>query len=92
MREFSARVRFYLDHRWAPNRFSAHLDGELAGRQRGRMNRHLAECAECRGAFGGLSAVVDALRQLPSAQPARTPAQLAAAVRIELGDPPNSGR
>jgi anti-sigma factor RsiW len=84
------RVRFYLDHRWAPDRFSARLDGELTAGQRRRMERHLGECAECRRVFAGLAAVVEALRQLPAARGGPEPAQVAASVRIEIGDPPNS--
>ncbi len=88
MRESFARVRFYLDHRWAPDRLSAYLDGELPAPARGRMERHLGECADCNGAFAGLSVVVDALRSLPAVRPAVTPAQLARAVRARIGEPP----
>jgi len=90
MRGVFAQVRFYLDHRWAPDRFSAQLDGELSAPQRGRMNRHLSECVECRLAFAGLATVVEALRQLPPAQAVRTPAQLAASVLVQLDGPPDS--
>jgi anti-sigma factor RsiW len=89
MSEASDRVRFYLDHRWAPGRFSAQLDGELRAPQRGRMERHLRECVECRRAFAGLSAVVEALRRLQPPQPARTPAQLVASVLVRFDGPPN---
>ena len=88
MREFLARMRFRLDHRWAPDRMSAHLDGELPAQQRGRMERHLGECAECRRLFAGLTAVVDALHRMPPAQGARTPAQFVASVRVRLDEPP----
>ena len=88
MRKLYARVRFRVDHRWAPDRFSAQLDGELSAPQRVRMDRHLGECSKCRGMFSGLTAVVTALRQLPAAQPARAPGRFAAAVRIRLGEPP----
>jgi anti-sigma factor RsiW len=88
MQRLSARVRFYLDHRWAPDRFSAQLDGELSPAQRSRMNRHLAECVDCRLAFAGLSAVVHALRELPPAQGARSPVQFAASVRVRLSEAP----
>jgi anti-sigma factor RsiW len=88
MRELFAHVRFRLDHRWAPDRFSAHLDGQLPAPERDRMERHLGECVECRRVLAGLTAVVRALHQLPSAQPARTPTQFVAAVRVQLGDSP----
>jgi anti-sigma factor RsiW len=88
MRVFFAGIRFRLDHRWAPDHMSAHLDGELPAPERGRMERHLGECVGCRGVFAGLTAVVEALRRLPAAQPACGPAQVAAAVRIRLGEQP----
>ena len=82
MHGFSARLRFRIDHRWAPGHMSEELDGEMPARQRQRMARHLAECAECRHVFAGLTAVVDALHHLPSASGRRYVAQLAASVRI----------
>jgi anti-sigma factor RsiW len=88
MSGFSDRVRFYLDHRWAPDRFSAQLDGELAAPQRSRMERHLGECRECRGVYAGLTAVVEALHHLPAVRAAPEPARLAASVRVRLGAPP----
>ena len=90
MRERLARIRFRLDHRWAPDRMSAHLDGELPSPQRDRMQRHLGECVKCRRTFAGLTLVVETLRRLPAAQPARTPAELAASVRVRLGQPPGA--
>jgi anti-sigma factor RsiW len=89
MRVLFTRVRFVLDHRWAPRRFSAQLDGELPAPERARMARHLGECIECRRAFAGLTAVVEALRHLPPTQPARAPARLAASVLAALGEPPS---
>jgi anti-sigma factor RsiW len=88
MRVFFAGIRFRLDHRWTPDHMSAHLDGELPAPERGRMERHLGECVECRGVFAGLTAVVEALHQLQAARPACRPAQFAAAVRVRLGESP----
>jgi predicted anti-sigma-YlaC factor YlaD len=88
MRESFVRLRFRLDHRWAPDRFSAQLDHELSPAQRSRMARHLGECVECRQAFAGLAAVVEAMRRLPPVQPAVTPAQFAASVRVRLAESP----
>ncbi|HSC03835.1 MAG TPA: zf-HC2 domain-containing protein [Solirubrobacteraceae bacterium] len=67
---------------------SAYLDGELRELRRSRMERHLGECVECRRAFAGLTAVVEALRRLPAAQSVREPAQIADAVRVRLGEQP----
>jgi hypothetical protein len=64
MREFSSRLRFWRDHRWAPDRMSAYLDGELAGRRRRRMEHHLGECRECPRLVAGLRLVIDALHRL----------------------------
>jgi anti-sigma factor RsiW len=83
-----ARIRFRMDHRWAPDHMSAHLDGDLPAPERGRMERHLGECVECRGVFVGLTAVVEALHRIPAVPPARTPVQFAAAVRVRLIEPP----
>ena len=88
MREFSARIRFRLDHRWAPDRMSGHLDGELPAAQRDRIQRHLGQCAECRRVLAGLTVVVEALRKLPAAPSAQAPAQVAASVRVRLDQPP----
>jgi anti-sigma factor RsiW len=88
MRALVARMRFRLDHRWAPDHMSAHLDGELAGPQRARMVRHLGACVECRGMFGSLTAVVEALHRLPAQQDAPDPARLAASVRVRLDERP----
>lgn len=84
MRELVARMRFRLDHRWAPERMSAHLDGELAGSQRARMERHLGACVECRRVLRGLMTVVEALHLLPDEQDPLDPAHLAASVRVRL--------
>jgi anti-sigma factor RsiW len=88
MREFSVRLQFRLDHRWAPDRMSAFLDGELRASQRSRMQRHLGECPECHRVFGGLSVVVDALRHLPAAPGGHDRVQFVTSVRRRLGDPP----
>jgi anti-sigma factor RsiW len=88
MREFTAKLRFRLDHRWAPHHMSEELDGELPARRRGRMARHLGECVECGRLFAGLTLVVDALHRLPAAEDGPDVAQLAASVRIRLNQPP----
>jgi anti-sigma factor RsiW len=84
MREFSANLRFRLDHRWAPDRMSDELDGELPARRHRRMARHLGECAECRRLFAGLTVVVDALHRLPTASGGPDAAEFAASVRGRL--------
>jgi len=68
---------------------SAYLDGELAGRRRRRMERHLAECGECHWVFGGLKLVTDALRRLSPPQGGGA-LRLADSVRLQLSEPPDS--
>jgi anti-sigma factor RsiW len=87
MRAFLSRVAFWRDHRWAPERMSAYLDGELLARQRQRMERHVGECSVCRRLLGGLRLVVDALQRLPTPEGGRDPVQLAGSVRARLGEP-----
>jgi anti-sigma factor RsiW len=90
MHKFLARIRFRRDHQWAPDRMSEYLDGELRPQPRTRIERHLAECAECRRLIAGLTRLVDALHRLPAPEPARDPVRLAAAVRVRLEEPPAS--
>jgi anti-sigma factor RsiW len=78
------RLRFARDHRWAPEHLSAYLDSELAPRARARLERHAAECPECRGALGGLRRMIGLLHRLPPAGGAPDVQDLAAAVRARL--------
>ncbi len=45
-------------------RLSAHLDGELEGREARRVLRHLARCPHCRELLQSLGRAVDGLRAL----------------------------
>jgi len=45
-------------------RLSAHLDGELKGREGKRVLRHLARCHHCRELLRSLTRAVDSLRTL----------------------------
>jgi predicted anti-sigma-YlaC factor YlaD len=45
-------------------RLSAHLDGELRGREAKRVLRHLARCPHCRELLQSLARAVDNLRAL----------------------------
>jgi anti-sigma factor RsiW len=89
MNEFFQRVRFRRDHRWAPVQMSGYLDGELAGSRRGRMERHLADCPECRRLLAGLRQMLDALHRLPAPTGATDPFQMADSVRRRLSEPPD---
>ena len=48
-------------------RLSAHLEGELRGRQAKRVLRHLARCPHCREALRTLARAVSGLRALGEA-------------------------
>lgn len=83
-----SQLRFWRDHRWAPDRMSAYLDAELAPRGRERMQRHVSECPECRRLLAGLGLVVDGLRSLPSPESDTGAVQIAAAVTAQLSERP----
>jgi anti-sigma factor RsiW len=89
MSEFSNRPRFEGDHRWAPGRMSAYLDGELSERGRTRIERHLGECAECRRLLAGLRLLLGALHRLPTPAAEADAVRLAASVRLRLNEPPS---
>jgi anti-sigma factor RsiW len=83
MREIMSELRFRRDHRWAPDRMSAYLDRELSAHRRGRMERHVAECRECRRLAAGLSLVIGALHRL-TAPDGGGALRIAASVRVRL--------
>jgi anti-sigma factor RsiW len=86
-----SQFRFGRDHRWAPRRMSAYLDGELAATPRTRMERHARDCPECRRLLAGLRQTMAALHRLPAPGGGADPVQLAASVRLRLGgEPPGS--
>lgn len=60
--------REHADREALRERLSAYLDGELAAADAAALERHLAECAECRDEVTGLREVRALLRALP--QPA----------------------
>jgi anti-sigma factor RsiW len=54
-------------------RLSAHLDGELEGREAKRVRRHLARCHRCREALRTLARAVEGLRSLGRAELTSSP-------------------
>lgn len=64
MRGLLKRLRFRSDHRWTPPHASPYLDGELPRAQRARVERHIADCPECRALLRELGALVVALGTL----------------------------
>ena len=89
MSEVLHRVRFRLDHRWAPGHMSAYLEGELAFRARGRLERHTWECSECRGILKSLERMLGLLQGLPVARARPEAIEIASAVRRRLHEPEN---
>ena len=51
---------------------SSYIDGEVSDSERRRVERHLAECEECRQELESLRLTVSALRQLPEIQASRS--------------------
>jgi anti-sigma factor RsiW len=80
------RMRFRRDHRWAPHRMSAYLDGELAARGRRRLERHVRDCPECRGVLGALRRMLALLKSRPHASSAEDVPDIASAVLARLHD------
>jgi anti-sigma factor RsiW len=88
MGELMHRARFRRDHRWAPGRMSAYLDGELTSSRRTRLERHTRECEQCRRVLTSLRELITVLDRLPSPADGSGALQLAASVRLRLPDPP----
>ena len=81
---FLDRQRFRRDHRWAPRHMSDYLDRELETSGRGRMERHLAGCEECRRLLAGLRRTLEALHRLASHTGGGDAPEIAASVRERL--------
>ena len=77
-------TRFARDHRWTPRHLSAYLDGDLAVRARARLDRHVAECPECRGALHSLHRMLVRLERQPAPDGQPEPRALADAVRARI--------
>jgi anti-sigma factor RsiW len=88
MGELAHQARFGRDHRWAPGRMSAYLDGELTSSRRARLERHTGECEQCRRWLTSLGELLSVLDRLPSPADGSGALQLAASVRVRLPDPP----
>jgi anti-sigma factor RsiW len=65
---------------------SEYLDRELASAGRSRMERHLAECADCRRLLAGLRQTLDGLHRLSDAGAGANALQIAASVRARLSE------
>src|ERR1035441_5013331 len=61
MRPLPYRFGFLRDHRWVPPHASDYLDSELSPRERRRVERHTADCPECRELLRSLQALIGVL-------------------------------
>ena len=86
------RVQFRRDHGWVSGRMSEYLDGELVGRGRVRVERHMGDCPECERLLTELRVVVQGLGRLsaPTGGGGRGAAAISAVVRGRLDEPPPS--
>jgi len=82
------RMRFRLDHRWAPAHMSDYLDEELDTRRRRRLERHVGQCEECDRLLAGLRAMLRLLHALTPPSGDVDVARIAASARLRIEEPP----
>ena len=87
MSQLLHRVRFAVDHRWAPGRASAYIDSELGAGARTRIERHALDCPECRRLLAELRQLVDGLSRLATPGGGPDARGFAAVVRGRLDEP-----
>lgn len=66
---------------------SDYLDADMPPAGRGRLERHLGECTECRRLLDGLRRMVAALHRLSAPSGDADPQTIAASVRARLTGP-----
>ena len=62
-------ARFRREHRWTQRHLSEYLDGELDGRGRERVERHVGLCPECRRVLVTLRRMLAGLMGLREDEP-----------------------
>jgi anti-sigma factor RsiW len=77
-------LRFRRDHRWTPPHMSAYLDSDLSAWPRARLERHTAECPECRGVLDDLRHMLALLHSAPAPEPVADGSAIATAVLRRL--------
>jgi anti-sigma factor RsiW len=80
-------LRFRRDHRWTPPHMSAYLDSDLRTQARARVQRHTAECPECRSVLDSLRRMLDLLQSAPLPEPPADVPAIASAVLRRLHEP-----
>jgi len=53
-------------HTWVEERLSEYIDNQLAPNERGRVERHLIDCAQCRASFESLRWTVSLVKHAPA--------------------------
>ncbi len=87
MSTFWHELRFRRDHRWAPPHMSAYLESDLSAGALARLERHTAECLECRSVLDDLRRILALLRGAPRPQPLADGPAIATAVLRRLHEP-----
>jgi anti-sigma factor RsiW len=80
-------LRFRRDHRWTPPHMSAYLDSDLRTQARERLERHTAECPECRSVLDDLQRMLALLQSALAPEPVADVPAIASAVLRRLHEP-----
>ncbi len=80
-------LRFRRDHRWTPPHLSGYIDADLSARGRARLERHVAQCPECRKLVDDLRHLLGLLQRAPAPAPAADVAAIASGVQQRLHEP-----
>ena len=81
------KLRFRREHRWTPPHMSAYLDAELPAPARARLERHTAECSQCRTVLADLRRMLALLHGVRRPEPVADGSAIAGAVLARLHDP-----
>lgn len=81
------RLHFRLDHRWARAHLSAYLDLDMRTRLRVRLERHTAECPQCRVVLGELRRMLVLLESVSPPEPVIDGPAIAGRVLLQLHEP-----
>jgi anti-sigma factor RsiW len=81
------QLRFRRDHRWTPSHMSPYLESDLSAWARARVQRHTAECPECRSVLEDLRRMLALLRGAPAPEPVADVPAIAGAVVRRLHEP-----
>jgi anti-sigma factor RsiW len=86
------RLRFALDHRWAPDRMSEYLDADLDPSDRDRLERHVGDCPQCEELLRELRVVLAGLGRIRGEAARGVAAAVLAGVHERLAEEEGEGR